>query len=386
MAGIPSTDAIIGNGDGSGVRSPGQQTSFIIQYYDYYGHLVTTTLSEPTISTIIPTITYSATYSQVATILSLSTFLSSDTSGTSAGLVTLSALIDTASTTEIEIVVLPTASQAQSYTQPSQTSQATTQTSAAVTSQPPTESSAQDTHGGLHGGAIAGIAIGAVLAALFLIALGWCLARRRGRRTETQSAPLDRSESERFEKSELEDTTARRLEWQPKSGLPGNEKMEADAPVGIQSRIPTSASYTENTTTQQELEAVPVLNRSSRVGHIPTASIVPSPSQKLEVPSPSPPTTSSESPAPTGEAGVPKQPHYLPTSAKYTMITESSLQEQTAADASQLNKLKAQERELAEYVEAHESLQKLKNEQVALRERIRAAEERAQRSMTGNLG
>jgi hypothetical protein len=55
-------------------------------------------------------------------------------------------------------------------------------------------------------------------------------------------------------------------------------------------------------------------------------------------------------------------------------------------DASQLNKLKAQERELAEYIEAHETLQRLKNEHITLQERIRAAEERAQRLNTSDLG
>ena len=55
-------------------------------------------------------------------------------------------------------------------------------------------------------------------------------------------------------------------------------------------------------------------------------------------------------------------------------------------DASQLNKLKAQARELAEHIEAHETLQKLKNEHIALQERIRAAEERAQRSKISDVG
>jgi hypothetical protein len=39
-----------------------------------------------------------------------------------------------------------------------------------------------------------------------------------------------------------------------------------------------------------------------------------------------------------------------------------------------LNKLKAEERELAEYTEAYETLQKLKNEHIALQERINVAE------------
>ncbi len=62
--------------------------------------------------------------------------------------------------------------------------------------------------------------------------------------------------------------------------------------------------------------------------------------------------------------------------------TESSPQAQAAVEASQLSKLKSQERELAEYIEAHETLQKLKNEHISLQERIKLAEECARRSNT----
>ncbi len=65
---------------------------------------------------------------------------------------------------------------------------------------------------------------------------------------------------------------------------------------------------------------------------------------------------------------------------KFAVTTGSTPQAQAAVDANELNKLKAQEREMTEYIEAHETLQKLRNEHIALQERIKAAEERAQRS------
>jgi hypothetical protein len=68
------------------------------------------------------------------------------------------------------------------------------------------------------------------------------------------------------------------------------------------------------------------------------------------------------------------------SSPTYSASTEPTPQAQAAVDASQINKLKAQERELAEYIKAHETLQKLKNEHFALQERIKAAEECVQRS------
>jgi hypothetical protein len=378
--------------------------TFIVQYYDYYGHLITTTLSEPTISTTIPSITYAATYSQVATLLSPSLSTSIESSGTFIVTVTLSTLVDTASTTEVEIVVLPTSPQVQSNAHPSQTSQAATNTSggtvkpttivglATITSganpsQSPIASSAQNTPRKLHGGAIAGIAIGAALTILFLFALGWCLVRRHRRRTEPQSATLNRAESKGFKKAELEGTAgSRTFEWQSKPELPGSEEIMADGAVDISSRTPESTGHAERTITRRELEAVPTPNPSNRVRRISSLSTGIPQSQQVEGPAPSPPTTSLECAAPMEEVGLLKGHPNETSSPKYIVVTESSPQAQAVMDASQLDKLKAQERELAEYIEAHETLQKLKNEHIALQERIRVAEERARRSKTRNPG
>ena len=180
-------------------------TTFIVQYFDYYGHLITTGLSSPTISTIIPSITYSATYSQVATLLSQSVSTSTNPSGP----VTLTALIDTASTTELQIVILPTVAASSpsiittSGPQPSQTSQTTSGTS-------PAPSSVTGKSHSLSRGAIAGIAIGIALALIAILVLGFCVVRRRRRRRFRRSlrVPSERTNSRRFEKPELDASTS----------------------------------------------------------------------------------------------------------------------------------------------------------------------------------
>jgi hypothetical protein len=91
------------------------------------------------------------------------------------------------------------------------------------------------------------------------------------------------------------------------------------------------------------------------------------------------PMNSSRSASANEETNLLKAGLTKSSSPTYSASTEPTPQAQAAVDASQINKLKAQERELAEYIDAHETLQKLKNEHVALQERIKAAEERAQR-------
>lgn len=199
--------------------------TFTVQYYDYYGHLITTGLSSPTISTIIPGITYSATYSQVATLLSQSVSTSTNPSGP----VTLTALIDTASTTELQIVILPTAaasgpSTTTSGPQPSQTSQTASGTSPATSGVPGKSHS-------LSSGAIAGIAIGIALALVALLVLGFCVVRRRRRRPRPSRVPSQGTNARGFEKAELEAPTGTEVGLQPIHELPGSaESNVGDGP------------------------------------------------------------------------------------------------------------------------------------------------------------
>jgi hypothetical protein len=377
---------------------------FTVQYYDYYGHLITTTLSEPTISTIIPSITYKATYSQVATLLSPSLYTSTETRNLVTLTVTPTTLIDRGSTTMLEIVVLPTSSPVQSNTRPPQTSQPDTKTSegtltatpfvnsATITaegtsSKSPAASGHQMSPGGLQGGAIAGIAIGATSIILFLLVLGWWFMSRHRRPVEPQSAALNRAESKGYKKAELEGTAGHSaFEWKPKPELPGSEEIMHDGLDDTFSRRPASAGHTQRLDIHQELEAVSRVNPRSRDSQIPFSSTATSPSQPLEEPSTSVATGSLESAAVTEGVALLRTNHSETSSPRNVGVINSSSQDQAVVDSSQLNKLKAQERELAEYIEAHETLQKLKNEHIALQERIRAAEERAQRSKTSDVG
>jgi hypothetical protein len=126
----------------------------------------------------------------------------------------------------------------------------------------------------------------------------------------------------------------------------------------------------------QEMEAASVLGERPSHNQTQWSSSGPSRVERTG----SAPTESSQSGAATEEAGLLRRHNEESSFPKHTAITESSPQDQAVVDASQLNKLKAEERELAEYIEAHETLQKLKNEHIALQERIKAAEKRAQRS------
>lgn len=378
---------------------------FTVQYYDYYGHLITTALSEPTISTTIPSITYSATYSQVATLLLPSLYTSTKSTSDLLITVTPTTLIDTASTTILEIVVLPTSSLVRSSTRPSQTSQLDTKTSEGTLTATPFVNSAtitvegtsskspiapghQISPGGLHGGAIAGIAVGVAFTVLFLLVLGWWFMSRRRRPAEPQSAALNRAESKGYRKAELEGTAgSSTFEWKPKPELPGSEEIMHDGLDDTFSRGPASAGHTQRLDIhqEQELEAVSRVNPRTRGSHIPFSSTATSPSQPLEEPSTSAAMGLSERAAVAESVGLLRVNHGETSSSKNVDVINPSSQDQAVVDASQLNKLKAQERELAEYIEAHETLQKLKNEHIALQERIRAAEERAQRSKISDV-
>jgi hypothetical protein len=378
---------------------------FTVQYYDYYGHLITTALSEPTISTIIPSITYKATYSQVATLLSPSRYTSTESTSNLLVTVTPTTLIDTASTTILEIVVLPTSPLVQSGTRLSQTSQLDTKTSegtltttpfvnsATITvertsSKSPTASGHHISPGGVHGGAIAGIAISAAFTVLFLLALGWWLMSRCRRTVESQSAVLNRAESNGYRKAELEGTVgSSTFEWKPKPELPGSEEIMHDVLNNTFSREPASTSHTQRLDIHQEQEprAVSRVNSQTRGSQIPFSPTATSPTQPLEEPSTSAAMGLPESAAVTESVDLLRMNHSEMPSPKNVPVIDSSSQDHAVVDASQLNRLKAQARELAEYIEAHETLQKLKNEHIALQERIRAAEERAQRSKISDV-
>jgi hypothetical protein len=185
-----------------------------------------------------------------------------------------------------------------------------------------------------------------------------------------QTAGLNRTESKGHEKAELEGTAgSSTFEWRPKPELPSSEETMHDKPNDTFSRRLSPAGPTQRLDIHQELEAVSRVNPCARGSQIPFSSTATSPSQPLEELSTAAASGLSESVAADG--GV--------------VVVSSSSQEQAVVDASQLDTLKAQERELAEYIEAHETLQKLKNEHIALQERIRAAEERVQRSKTSDV-
>jgi hypothetical protein len=298
--------------------------------------------------------------------------------------------------------VIPTSPRAQSNTRPSQTSLPSTKTSEGTltttpfvnsatttteetSSKSPTVSGHHNSPGRLHGGAIAGIAIGAALAVLFLLLLGWWFMNRRRRTVEPQSAALNRAESKGYKKAELEGTAGSgTFEWKPKPELPSSEAVMHDGRDNTFSRRPVSVGHPQPPDVHQELEAASRVNPWTRGSQIPFSSTATSPSQPLEEPSMLAVMGLSESVAVNEGVGL-LRTNQSETSSPKNVVINSSSQDQAVVDASQLNKLKAQERELAEYIEAHETLQKLKNEHIALQERIRAAEERAQRSKISDV-
>ena len=258
-----------------------------------------------------------------------------------------------------------------------------------TSSKSPTASGHHISPGGLHGGAIAGIAMGAAFTALFLLVLGWWFMSRCRRPVESQSAALNRAESNGYRKAELDGTAgSSTFEWEPKPELPGSEEIMHDRLDDTFSRGPASAGHTQRLDIhqEQEPEAVSRVNPQTRGSQIPFSPTATSPSQPSEEPSTSAAMGLSESAAVTENVGLLRMNHSEMSSPKNVHVIDSSSQDHAGVDASQLNKLKAQARELAEYIEAHETLQKLKNEHSALQERIRAAEERAQRSKISDIG
>jgi hypothetical protein len=225
---------------------------------------------------------------------------------------------------------------------------------------------------GLKSGTIAGIAIAAAAAVLLILLVGFCLVRRRRRRLPSTS--VHRTESTGYKKAELEGTIVKNTF--SKAELPVTHGVTPPMPNDVPLNGPVAARIPGSSTAYQEMEAVSASGQRSSHHQAQWSSRGPS---RLEQTG-STPTESSQSGAATEEAGFLRRRNEENSFPTYTAITEPSTQDQAAVDASQLNKLKAEERELSEYIEAHETLQKLKNEHIALQERINAAEKRVQRS------
>jgi hypothetical protein len=81
--------------------------------------------------------------------------------------------------------------------------------------------------------------------------------------------------------------------------------------------------------------------------------------EQLEEPA-APESTGPSRSATAIEGGLRRQHNNEISSPKCTELTDPSQQDQAVVDASQLNKLKAQERELAEYIEATKHFRSLR--------------------------
>jgi hypothetical protein len=368
--------------------SPG--ADLVVQYSAFAGGLITTTLNG---ANPVITETYLSETTELSSLTAyvLTSIVGSTTIFTGTGLPStaveteLFTTIFAGNPTLLSVVLVPTSK--------STSKSRTLVTSASITTAtPPSESetvsSRQRSSVGLPGGAIAGIAISATVIVLFLLAFGWCLGRRRRsrRNVKSESATFNRADSKTFRKAELEGTAgSSTFEWQPKPELPVTEVIMSEASDDMASRMPAAASDGQVISPHQELEADPIIKSGIQSNEMPSPSIGITPTEQSEEPAALESTRPPQS-ATVIEGGHQREHNNEISSPKHTVQTEPSQQDQTIVDASQLSKLKAQERELAEYIEAHETLQRLKNEHIALQERIRAAEERAQRLNTSDLG
>jgi hypothetical protein len=231
-----------------------------------------------------------------------------------------------------------------------------------------------------------------IVVVAFLAILGaFCLTRRRRRRHAVGNTEIFRTESNAYRKPKLEGTTGKAsFESQSKPELAGTPKhrwsrrsrrgAELDGtPKSKRSarNRKTASETTGQSVVYQEKEAVQPTQAA--LTHIPELPSVRDHQPMIHSTDEirSAPTNSSQSASANEETNLLRAGLTKSSSPTYSASTELTPQSQAAVDASQINKLKAQERELAEYIEAHETLQKLKNEHVALQERIKAAEERA---------
>jgi hypothetical protein len=162
----------------------------------------------------------------------------------------------------------------------------------------------------------------------------------------------------------------------PKAELPVTHKNVPATGDDFPVQGLAAAGTARPSTAHQEMGAVSIRGQPPSHHQVQWSSGGPSP---LELAGANPTESSQGGPATEG-LGLSGSHNEENSSPKYTAVTESTPHDQAVVDASQLNKLKAEERELAEYIEAHETLKKLKNEHIALQERINAAEQRALRS------
>jgi hypothetical protein len=240
---------------------------------------------------------------------------------------------------------------------------------------------------------IPAIVVPVVIVAFLAILGAFCLIRRHRRRHAVGNTEIFRTESNIYRKPELEGTPGiASFESQPKPELAGTPKhrwsrrsrrgAELDGTLKSK-RSARNRKTTSETTGQsvvyQEKEAVqPTQVALTHIPELPSVRDHQPMTYSTDEIQPAP-MNSSRSASANEETNLLRAGLMKSSSPTYSASTEPTPQAQAAVDASQINKLKAQERELAEYIDAHETLQKLKNEHVALQERIKAAEERAQR-------
>jgi hypothetical protein len=236
-----------------------------------------------------------------------------------------------------------------------------------------------------HPAVYAAIVVPIVISAILLLLLRlWIRSRRRG----SNHAPyVARTKSTGFRKPELEGTLGtRRFDVEPKPELDVQGENTPVTQREQSSTFPTVTTTASPSAAYQEKEVVQPMYSDTRQ----SAEVHPMQGPSQPVPDPqlleSAPSESSRGDRAHEKAPLLGGAQNESMSPKYAVVTESSPQAQATVDAAQLNQLKAQERELAEYIEAHETLQKLKNEHIALQERIKAAEDRVQRSKTSGGG
>ena len=225
----------------------------------------------------------------------------------------------------------------------SATTTGATTTSATVVSTPSTSSlspvpAARPPSSSLSAGAKAGIGIGAALGAIIALALLWLLyIHKRKHKNDIPEllvpGTVARKESTTYRKPELEGDHG-----ENSFHYPGKPELA----VAETSTNPTSSNVALEETTQ----------------HLPS-SITPEATEK-ELVNPDQPISRIQSPERLPQVPVPQTEDTVP---KYAVTDDLEI-------------MRAQERQMASEIDAHESLQRLRHEHAALLQRIKEAEER----------